>query len=327
MRAPGVGCRRSATDERARRFRDPDLGAKFGESMTTVLEVLQRSAQWHIEEGDCLAVLRSLPAACVGAVITDPPYSSGGMFRGDRCQDPSSKYVLNGTQVSHPEFTGDNRDQRSFGYWCSLWLAECQRIAKPGAPVCIFSDWRQLAVVTDVLQSGGWIWRGIAVWDKTEACRPAMGRFASQSEFIVWGSNGAMPHDRGVGCLPGVLRAPIRQDDRYHMTGKPTELMLQVVEICGPDGLVLDPFSGSGTTGVAAVRRGCRYLGIEREGVYAAISRERLLAECAISSPSAQRAGQVPLFGGWAGSAQAEGRLEPVDQLGDRRNMAHRRVR
>jgi len=263
----------------------------------SIEELLNGSRRWHVAAGDCLAVLRGLPDACVDALITDPPYSSGGMYRSDRLKEPSEKYVKNGTQVVRPEFAGDNRDQRSFGYWCSLWLGECQRVAKPGAPICVFADWRQLSVVTDVIQAGGWVLRGVAVWDKTETCRPTMGRFASQAEFLAWGSNGAMPLDRGVPCLAGVLRTPVRQDDKHHITGKPTELMIEVVEICAPGGLVLDPFCGSGTTGVAAVRRGLRFLGIEREASYVAIARDRLVAEQSLSALSAVRAGQVPLFG------------------------------
>ncbi len=263
----------------------------------TSSEFLASDAPWHVEHADCLAVLHSLPDACVDAIITDPPYSSGGMFRSDRNQEPSIKYVNTGTKIRRPEFAGDNRDQRSFGYWCSLWLSECQRVARPGAPVCVFTDWRQLPIATDVVQAGGWIWRGILVWDKTEGCRPSLGRFASQSEYAVWGSNGSMPLDRGVGCLPGVVRTPVVQEDKFHITGKPTELLLQVVEICTPGGLILDPFCGSGTTGVAALRRGYRFLGIERETAYVAIARERLTAEQDWSSLAAREAGQMTLFG------------------------------
>jgi site-specific DNA-methyltransferase (adenine-specific) len=260
-------------------------------------DVLAGSNRWHISQGDCLAVLRDLPDACIDALITDPPYSSGGMYRADRLKEPSEKYVKTSAQVVRPEFAGDNRDQRAFGYWCSLWLGECQRVAKLGAPICVFADWRQLGMMTDVVQAGGWVLRGIAVWDKTEACRPALGRFASQAEFVVWGSNGPMPQDRGVPCLPGVLRAAVRQHDKHHITGKPTEIMLEIVAICSPSGLVLDPFCGSGTTGVAAVRRGLRFVGIEREATYVAIARDRLIAEESFSGLPALDAGQVPLFG------------------------------
>ena len=71
-----------------------------------------------------------------------------------------------------------------------------------------------------------------------------------------------MPADRGVGCLPGFYRYS-SPGNRQHITEKPVELMADIVEICPIGGLVLDPFMGSGTTGVAAVRRGRRFVGIE----------------------------------------------------------------
>ena len=108
--------------------------------------------------GDSLSVLATLPAASVDAVITDPPYSSGGTFRSDRAADPTQKYVPTKEVINfHPGFSGDNRDQRSFSYWSALWLSECLRVAKPGAPICLFTDWRQLPTTTDALQAGGWV--------------------------------------------------------------------------------------------------------------------------------------------------------------------------
>ena len=105
-----------------------------------------------------------------------------------------------------------------------------------------------------------------------------------------------MPLDRGVGCLAGVFPAQVRPDDKHHITGKPTELMLRIVEICAHGGLILD-FCGSATTGVAALRRGCRFIGSEREPSCAAIARDRLRAEEQLSALSALRVGQTPLFG------------------------------
>ncbi len=49
-----------------------------------------------------------------------------------------------------------------------------------------------LPTLTDAVQSAGWAWQGIVVWDKTPACRPQLGRFRSQAEFIVWASCGLM---------------------------------------------------------------------------------------------------------------------------------------
>ena len=54
--------------------------------------------------------------------------------------------------------------------------------------------------------------------------------------------------------------------------------MLELVKIVPPGGLIIDPFAGSGTTGVAALQHGCKFIGVEREPVYAEMSRERLNA-------------------------------------------------
>lgn len=230
-----------------------------------------------IYHGEALAVLRDLPAASVDGVVTDPPYSSGGQFRGDRAgQDTTDKYVQSGTWLSRPDFTGDNRDQRGYAYWSALWLSEALRVSKPGAPICVFTDWRQLPTTTDALQAGGWVWRGIVVWDKTEGARPLYGRFRPQCEYVVWGSNGPMPINDGRPCLPGVYRTAVRQADKHHIAGKPTDLMQHLVQIVPAGGVILDPFCGSGTTGVGAKAAGYRFVGVELSEGNCEITAKRL---------------------------------------------------
>jgi site-specific DNA-methyltransferase (adenine-specific) len=229
---------------------------------------------WH---GDSLMVLRELPAESVDAVITDPPYNSGGTSSAARStQTPRQKYQSSDTARQYSNFGGDQRDQRGFTFWCHLWLSECYRVARDGSPILLFTDWRQLPVMTDVLQAADFVWRGVTVWDKTRACRPARGRFANQAEYIIWGSKGAMPVNRGVGCLDGVFTHVVRQADKFHLTGKPTPLMEDLVQICRPGGRVLDPFVGSGTTGVAAIKSGRSFWGVERELAYWEIANQRL---------------------------------------------------
>ncbi len=227
-----------------------------------------------IYKGNALAVLMSLPSESVDCIITDPPYSSGGMYRGDRAASTTAKYVQSGQVLQHGDFAGDNRDQRAYLAWCSLWLAECLRITKPGGVCALFTDWRQLPVTTDALQSGGYIWRGIGAWDKTEAARPMKGRYRNQCEYLVWGSRGGMP-DSGP-CLPGVWRVTVGGSEKHHIAGKPEKLMQMLVEICPPGGTVLDPFCGSGTTLKAAKESGRKAIGIEIADQWCDVSQNRV---------------------------------------------------
>ncbi|WP_416056732.1 DNA-methyltransferase [Stenotrophomonas maltophilia] len=222
--------------------------------------------------------LPTLPAASFDALITDPPYASGGVHAASRQQAPQTKYMQSGSAQLHADFVGDEGDQRSHLPWMRLWLAECSRVLKDGAPVLLFTDWRQLPLTTDALQCAGFTWRGVAVWDETEGVRPQLGRFRNQAEYVVWGSKGNMPLGRRAPVLPGVIREGARKADKHHMTGKPTDFMRQLVRICEDGGRILDPFAGSGTTLVAADLEGYSWTGIEMTGHYHDVARSRLLS-------------------------------------------------
>jgi len=243
----------------------------------TVTDVLDGFARWCVVEGDALALLQSLPDRSIRGIITDPPYSSGGLFRGDRTKSTDAKYTQTEALGRRPDFAGDTRDQRSFSYWCALWLGEALRAAKEDARLVAFSDWRQLPTLTDAVQAGGWLWRGIVPWNKGENSRPVPGGFRAQCEFAVWATNGPLPPPKpGVTILPGCFTVPVRQDDKHHQTGKPTDLMRGLVKVTPPDEIVLDPFGGSGTTGVGALLEGRRAIVCERVPEYAAIARDRM---------------------------------------------------
>lgn len=123
------------------------------------------------------------------------------------------------------------------------------------------------------------MWRGIAIWNKPNG-RPQKGRFRSEFEYIVWGSNGAMPFDRGVGCLPGLYRySNVQSKDRVHQTEKPLQLIEDLLEIVPKGSTVLDPFMGSGTTAVACMRTGRNFIGFELDKHYHAVALERTAEE------------------------------------------------
>jgi site-specific DNA-methyltransferase (adenine-specific) len=231
----------------------------------------------EIHHGDALDILRTFADASFDAIITDPPYCSGGMTAGERTRLSSTKYVQSKQIKQWPEFEGESMDQNAWAMWTYHWLKECKRVAKDGAPIVIFIDWRQLPLLTTLVQWSGWKWMGIAVWDKTGACRPQLGRFAAQAEYIVWGAKGGMPLKRGVGTLPGVFRHRVETPGKkLHMTGKPLALMEDLLKIVQPSGIVLDPFAGSGTTLLAARNLGLDSVGIESNVDYYQIAKERI---------------------------------------------------
>lgn len=235
---------------------------------------------WH---GDALEVLSALDDGIADVVLTDPPYSSGGMYRGDRSAAPETKYRGNidgGTLRDLGTFTGDNRDQRSWEIWCAMWgRLTIQKLA-PSRHAFFFTDWRQVASTVDAMQVAGYVYRGLLTWDKTAGAgaRPQRGKFRQHSEFIAWATNG--PHAEIADEFPGsiITVASEPHGTRQHPTQKPVALLEELLRVVpvGSAGVVLDPFAGSGSTLVAAKQLGRRAIGVELEERYCEIAARRL---------------------------------------------------
>lgn len=218
------------------------------------------------------------------AIITDPPYASGATLSGKQTAT-SKKYTATKERCPFPDFCGDAMDQRSWTHLMRDLLERARSICNPSAVLVMFIDWRNLSSLTDAIQWAGWSLRGIAVWDKLSS-RPQRGRFRQQAEFIVWASNGELPADRGVPCLPGVFRASnVQGDTRIHQTQKPLELMREIVRITKPGGRILDPFAGSGSTLAAAELEGYDAVGIEMHAEICNAAATRLSIKASEATP------------------------------------------
>lgn len=234
----------------------------------------------YIDNIDCIEGLNAIPDGSVDLILTDPPYSSGGAFSGDRRSRTGVKYADTAYEgaTKLPDFSGDNMDQRGFTEFTRQVFAKAREKTKPEGVVVAFIDWRNLPAMCDALQAAGWVWRGIAVWNKPNG-RPQKGRFRNEFEFIVWGSNGPMPFERGVGCLPGYYRhANVASKDRQHQTEKPLQLIESLLEIVPKGSIVCDPFMGSGTTAEACINKGYHFIGFELSQQYHAVALERIAA-------------------------------------------------
>lgn len=233
------------------------------------------NTNWQLTQGDSLRLLQELPDCSVDAVITDPPYSSGGAFRADRQRPTSSKYVSGKESLILPEFYGDSRTERGLLLWSSLWLAEAWRVTVPGGAIAVFCDWRSLPTVSDAIQVGGWSWRGTGVWVKPlDKSRPIKGGLWNDTEYILWASRGPRV---GGDYLPGSWStAAPSSTTRQHPTEKPQVILDDLVRLAPEGGTILDPFAGSSATGVSALRQRRKFIGFELSHDYAERGRKRL---------------------------------------------------
>ncbi|BCM89093.1 modification methylase DpnIIB [Abditibacteriota bacterium] len=210
--------------------------------------------------GDALKVLPTLPAGEFAAVITDPPYgkSLSNHFDGHSKRRAKSYFV-------------ENDDSQHVGLTVLEWC-EIQEL-----PTLFFAD--------PALPWPG-KWRNRLVWDKGGAVGgggDVKTCWKQTWELIQVARNGALngPRENAVLSFP-MLPA----DSALHPAQKSVPLMEYLIQkLTQPGDLVLDPFMGSGRTGVACLRTGRRFLGIEIDANYCQIAKESLEAESGQFSP------------------------------------------
>lgn len=210
--------------------------------------------QLHL--GDCREVLKGLDAGSVDAVVTDPPYGTGAWLRpaGGAGSDCRAEHRL-----------------EDWDCWSTDWLNEAERVSR-GA-IGLFLAAREIGSLL------AWIghrpWRMFA-WVKSDP-RP---RFSGQpaygfDPFVVIGK--VQP----VGGKDYILASSPRPNRDREATGHPHQKRVSVMKwaarlVCPEGGTILDPFLGSGSTGVAAVQLGFNFIGIELDPTYHAIARRRI---------------------------------------------------
>ncbi len=190
--------------------------------------------------GDCLDVLPTLSG--VDAVVTDPPYGVGFKYEG--------------------------HDDTREGYeaWCGRWFDELARIS----PTILMSCGAVNVQMWARIRPFSWQ----VAWLKPAAMGRSPVGFCNWEPMVLWGS--------GSGQSVDVFTAGIVPDDSLdgHPCPKPLKWGLEsVVRVAASGATILDPFMGSGTTGVACARLGRKFIGIEKERKYFDIAVKRIEAE------------------------------------------------
>jgi site-specific DNA-methyltransferase (adenine-specific) len=217
-----------------------------------------------LHHGDALDVLRTLPDASVDSVVCDPPYFL-----------PTTHYSVR---------------SRSFRSLSDLSILEhffrdvftaVRRVLRPTGFAYFFCDGQSYPAFYAV---GYRHFRALRplIWDKQVSINGYAWRH--QHELILFCESSEAPQVRtGDGDVLRCRAVPI--NDRLHLAEKPVELLARLIaKTTPPGGLVLDPFAGSGSTGVAALQGGYRFIGIEREAEYVEIARRRLEGACEVAA-------------------------------------------
>jgi site-specific DNA-methyltransferase (adenine-specific) len=203
----------------------------------------------QIIEGDCAQVLKTIPDASVDFVLTDPPY--GVQYR-----------ERNGRTVA-----GDSDLTEILGCFADVY-----RVLKADSVCISFYGWTQVDTFFQAWRTAGFRPVGHLVWHKPYASRKGYLQGRHEQAYVL--AKGKPPQ-------PGEPLEDVRPweytGNRAHPTEKAVGILKPLIRsFSRPGDLVLDPFSGSGSTAAAALLSGRRYLGIELDAGYCRYARKRL---------------------------------------------------
>jgi site-specific DNA-methyltransferase (adenine-specific) len=236
--------------------------------------------------GDALDVLATIPPETVDCVWTDPPYKlsndgitcvAGRMVSVNKGEWDRSE----GLEVDH-QFNHD-------------WVAACRRVLKPTGTIWVSGTLHLYPSVGMALLENGFRLLNDIIWEKPNP-PPNMGRrtFTHSTEVVLWASKAekgsrykytfnydAMRMENGGKQMKTVWRFTTAGKKEKQFGKHPTQKPIVLIDRCirastNPDDIVLDPFSGTASTGVAALGVGRRFIGIEVDESFTEIGEKRL---------------------------------------------------
>jgi len=315
--------------------------AAGNDTATAELEPVAAAPLDRIIEGDSIRVMNSLPPESVDMIFADPPYNL--QLQGDLHRPNNSK--VDGVEEAWDKFA----DFATYDRFTADWLKAARRILKPDGTIWVIGSYHNIFRVGASLQDlGFWILNDV-VWRKTNPMPNFRGRrFTNAHETMIWCAKDAdarycfnydamkslnddlqMRSDWLLPICNGGERIKDENGNKAHPTQKPEALLHRVIlAATRPGAVVLDPFFGTGTTGVVAKRLGRHYIGIERERAYVEVARKRLSKVRPVedvslmATPSKREEPRIPF--GWL---VERGLLHPGDLLVSPNNQWTAKVR
>ena len=210
--------------------------------------------------GDCLERMKELEKGSIDCFVTDPPY--GMSFVSNRAKDgPRHQKISN--------------DETPF----TDWIKPAYDLLKDGGGVISFCDWNTSHIWREAFEDAGFTIKNQLIWDRLHhGTGDLKGSFAPQHDVIWYATKGRRIFANGRGTTVFAHKRPSPSEDHGHPTCKPVKLMKELIYGIddGSDGIIVDPFLGSGSTGKAAQELGRKFIGIEMDENYFNISKNRL---------------------------------------------------
>jgi site-specific DNA-methyltransferase (adenine-specific)/modification methylase len=271
---------------------------------------LQHIKRAAIYTADSAAFTRNIPDHSVDLILTDPPYNLGNYSTGNIKMDWRA------------DFNNDIAAWDIDHFSPAAWLPEFRRILKPTGNIVAFTSYNQLGdwhrafdPAFDTFQ--------FMVWHKTNPA-PKLRRagFLNSCELIVFAWNKGHTWNFGKQSeMHNFIETPIcmgseRVTDPKHPTQKPLSVLRHILKIASnPGDMVLDPFMGVGSTGVAALEMGRRFIGIDKEPPYVRAAKSRIDATLGAT--------MIPIIGSTAPGWTADPII--IDTITDRKPAPSRR--
>lgn len=256
-----------------------------------------------IVHSDNIEFMKQLPDGCIDIIFADPPYNMSTRASTPDFRKPNKVYV---GVIEQWDKLGGYYDYKVF---CKKWLTEFKRILHPNGSAWVMGTQHGIFTIGCLIQELGFKIINDVQWNKTDGI-PSLYPYKlnPRHETLIWFTHddnkrytfnyhtlkklgldevrsyrGGAEKQLGtvwtLGICKGYERMRLNTNERLHPTQKPEALMRLVLTVCSREhDLVLDPFSGTGTTAAVAKEMGRRYIGVEKEAKYIDASRARLRA-------------------------------------------------
>ena len=230
----------------------------------------------HLHEGDCLDLLDSLGDASVDLIVTDPPY--GVSYRSNRQRVDRKKSVKeNQSVVCRNHFFDQIANDDSIP---TEWLEGAYRVLKPDSALYAFVHWTKWTEMVIAASNYGFQVKNMIVLNKSNhGMGDLKGSYAPKHELLMFAVKGRHVCRWPNGRQSDVWSVPVKFSGghRFHPNEKPLSWLEPAILNSSDEGaVVLDPFMGSGSTGVACAKMNRKFIGAEMDSSYAAIAKERI---------------------------------------------------